>query len=76
MFFIRKHANADPLLDTEDMLIMGNRPDSKCVFTYCQSLYNKLRKFETPLGPLKPPEPVKEVPEDNAFTAVPESEDL
>ena len=49
---VRKMANADPLLDVEDMMIMGNRPDSKCVFTYVQSLYNKLRKFEKPLEPL------------------------
>lgn len=48
-FDLRKLANADPLLDVEDMMIMGNRPDSKCVFTYVQSLYNKLRRFEKPL---------------------------
>lgn len=32
-----------PLLDVEDMLLMGNKPDWKCVFTYVQSFY---RKFE------------------------------
>nr|CAB3266411.1 smoothelin [Phallusia mammillata] len=50
----QEYADADPLLDVEDMMIMGNRPDSKCVFTYVQSLYNKLRKFEKPLKPLSP----------------------
>lgn len=45
----REYADASPLLEVEDMLIMGNRPDSKCVFTYAQSLYNHLRKFEKPL---------------------------
>lgn len=32
-----------PLLEVEDMLLMGNKPDWKCVFTYVQSFY---RKFE------------------------------
>ncbi|CAF0704121.1 unnamed protein product [Brachionus calyciflorus] len=31
-----------PLLETEDMLMMGNKPDWKCVFTYVQSFYRKL----------------------------------
>ena len=42
----RKRANADQLIDVEDMMIMGNKPDSKCVFCYVQSLYNHLRRFE------------------------------
>ncbi|ODM96162.1 Smoothelin [Orchesella cincta] len=32
-----------PLLDTEDMVAMGTRPDWKCVFTYVQSMYHKLK---------------------------------
>ncbi|CAF1050460.1 unnamed protein product [Adineta steineri] len=28
-----------PLLDVNDMIEMGNKPDWKCVFTYIQSLY-------------------------------------
>lgn len=44
-----KMANADPLLDVDDMLIMGDRPDPKCIFTYLQSLYSKLPKFEKAL---------------------------
>lgn len=35
-----------PLLEVEDMMIMGKKPDSKCVFTYVQSLVNHLRKHE------------------------------
>ncbi|XP_060125525.1 smoothelin isoform X3 [Zootoca vivipara] len=35
-----------PLVDVEDMMIMGKRPDAKCVFTYVQSLYNHLRRHE------------------------------
>jgi len=36
-------ADISPLLEVEDMLMMGNKPDWKCVFTYVQSFY---RKFE------------------------------
>jgi hypothetical protein len=32
-----------PLLDVEDMIAMGRRPDWKCVFTYVQSMYQKLK---------------------------------
>ncbi|CAN0050564.1 unnamed protein product [Lampetra planeri] len=39
-------AHCDPLLDVDDMIMMGKKPDSKCVFTYVQSLYNKLRRLE------------------------------
>lgn len=28
-----------PLLDVNDMILMGDKPDWKCVFTYIQSLY-------------------------------------
>lgn len=38
-----------PLVDVEDMMIMGKRPDAKCVFTYVQSLYNHLRRHELQL---------------------------
>ncbi|XP_039628151.1 smoothelin isoform X1 [Polypterus senegalus] len=39
-------AHCDPLLEVEDMMIMGKRPDPKCVFTYVQSLVNHLRRYE------------------------------
>jgi len=32
-----------PLLETDDMLMMGNKPDYKCVFTYVQSIYKCFR---------------------------------
>nr|XP_033811897.1 smoothelin [Geotrypetes seraphini] len=38
-----------PLVEVEDMMIMGKKPDSKCVFTYVQSLYNHLRRYELSL---------------------------
>ncbi|CAL8342878.1 unnamed protein product [Lota lota] len=40
------YADCMPLLEVEDMMIMGNKPDSKCVFTYVQSLVNHLRRYE------------------------------
>ncbi|XP_007245998.3 smoothelin, like [Astyanax mexicanus] len=41
-----KHAGCDRLIEVEDMMVMGRKPDPMCVFTYVQSLYNHLRKFE------------------------------
>uniref|UniRef100_A0A8C0ZMK5 Calponin-homology (CH) domain-containing protein n=1 Tax=Castor canadensis TaxID=51338 RepID=A0A8C0ZMK5_CASCN len=35
-----------PLVEVEDMMVMGKKPDPKCVFTYVQSLYNHLRRHE------------------------------
>ncbi|XP_008567193.1 PREDICTED: smoothelin-like protein 2 [Galeopterus variegatus] len=39
-------ANCERLIEVEDMMVMGRRPDPMCVFTYVQSLYNHLRRFE------------------------------
>ncbi|XP_048838116.1 smoothelin-like protein 2 [Brienomyrus brachyistius] len=39
-------AGCDRLIEVEDMLVMGHKPDPMCIFTYVQSLYNHLRKFE------------------------------
>uniref|UniRef100_A0A3B3ZGL6 Calponin-homology (CH) domain-containing protein n=1 Tax=Periophthalmus magnuspinnatus TaxID=409849 RepID=A0A3B3ZGL6_9GOBI len=44
------YAKCMPLLEVEDMMIMGNKPDSKCVFTYVQSLVNHLRRVEMSRG--------------------------
>ncbi|XP_017550355.1 smoothelin, like isoform X2 [Pygocentrus nattereri] len=41
-----KMAGCDRLIEVEDMMVMGRKPDPMCVFTYVQSLYNHLRKFE------------------------------
>lgn len=46
----RSCVNCMPLLEVEDMMIMGNKPDSKCVFTYVQSLVNHLRRYEMSMG--------------------------
>ncbi|XP_051903238.1 smoothelin-like protein 2 isoform X2 [Hippocampus zosterae] len=34
------------LIEVDDMLEMGDKPDPMCVFTYVQSLYNHLKTFE------------------------------
>uniref|UniRef100_A0A8C5X146 Smoothelin like 2 n=1 Tax=Malurus cyaneus samueli TaxID=2593467 RepID=A0A8C5X146_9PASS len=41
-----KMAHCDRLIEVEDMLVMGHKPDPMCVFTYVQSLYSHLRHFE------------------------------
>lgn len=42
----RKMAHCDRLIEVDDMMVMGHKPDPMCVFTYVQSLYNHLRHFE------------------------------
>ncbi|KAJ8042711.1 Smoothelin [Holothuria leucospilota] len=39
-----KYADIYPLLETDDMIMMKNKPDWKCVFTYVQALYRGLHK--------------------------------
>ncbi|XP_033627802.1 microtubule-associated protein futsch-like [Asterias rubens] len=41
-----KYADIMPLLETDDMIMMKNKPDWKCVFTYVQSLYRHLSKIK------------------------------
>jgi hypothetical protein len=41
-----KHAGIMPLLEVEDMLLMGNKPDWKCVFTYVQTFYTRFRDVD------------------------------
>ncbi|XP_027607444.1 smoothelin-like protein 2 [Pipra filicauda] len=41
-----KMAHCDRLIEVDDMLMMGHKPDPMCVFTYVQSLYSHLRHFE------------------------------
>ncbi|NWJ02020.1 SMTL2 protein, partial [Crypturellus undulatus] len=41
-----KMAHCDRLIEVDDMMAMGHKPDPMCVFTYVQSLYNHLRRFE------------------------------
>ena len=42
--FDSEQAGIMPLLDTDDMIMMKNSPDWKCVFCYVQSLYRHLNK--------------------------------
>ncbi|KAI4818936.1 hypothetical protein KUCAC02_004223 [Chaenocephalus aceratus] len=39
-------ADCCPLLEVEDMMLMGKHPDPMCVFTYVQSLCHNLSKIE------------------------------
>ena len=41
-------AGIEPLIDTDDMIFMGSRPDAKVVFTYVQSLYRHLSRRQLP----------------------------
>ncbi|NWZ40293.1 SMTL2 protein, partial [Brachypodius atriceps] len=41
-----KMAHCDRLIEVEDMIAMGHKPDPMCVFTYVQALYSHLRCFE------------------------------
>ncbi|XP_061416975.1 uncharacterized protein LOC133348269 [Lethenteron reissneri] len=45
-----KLAACDPLLEVDDMLRMGPRPDPKCVFTYVQWLCQHLKKVQAARG--------------------------
>ena len=51
-FFSRKYADICPLLDVEDM-VMFEKPDWKCVFTYVQSFYRRFRNGRDPPVPTK-----------------------
>ncbi|XP_074153716.1 smoothelin-like protein 2 [Sminthopsis crassicaudata] len=42
----RNLAQCERLIEVDDMMVMGRKPDPMCVFTYVQSLYNHLRRFE------------------------------
>ncbi|XP_009073609.1 PREDICTED: smoothelin-like protein 2, partial [Acanthisitta chloris] len=41
-----KMAHCERLIEVDDMMVMGHKPDPMCVFTYVQSLYSHLRRFE------------------------------
>ncbi len=41
--FLCRDQDVAPLLEVEDMLLMGDKPDWKCVFTYVQTIYKRFR---------------------------------
>ncbi|GMS87204.1 hypothetical protein PENTCL1PPCAC_9379, partial [Pristionchus entomophagus] len=43
-FRVAEEYGIPALLETEDMIMMGDRPDWKCVFTYVQQFYKKFRE--------------------------------
>jgi hypothetical protein len=47
-FLIRERAGIEPLIETDDMISMGVKPDWKVVFTYVQSLYRHLSRRQPP----------------------------
>lgn len=52
MVSFRKYADICPLLDVEDM-VMFEKPDWKCVFTYVQTFYRRFRNGRDPPAPTK-----------------------
>jgi len=42
-FRVAEDLDVAPLLEVEDMLLMGDKPDWKCVFTYVQTIYKRFR---------------------------------
>lgn len=42
-FRVAEENGITPLLEVGDMLMMGDRPDWKCIFTYVQSFYNAFK---------------------------------
>ena len=42
----REKAKVYPLLEVDDMIKMGDKPDWKCVYTYAQALYRGLKPFD------------------------------
>jgi hypothetical protein len=42
----RKQANISPLLEVDDMIRMGNRPDDRCVYTYVSTIYSRFKSFK------------------------------
>lgn len=38
-----KEANITPLLEVNDMLLMGNRPDDRCIYTYVATIYSRFQ---------------------------------
>jgi hypothetical protein len=42
----REKADIYPLIEVEDMILMKNKPDWKCIFTYLQAIYRKLHDLD------------------------------
>ncbi|XP_030638069.1 smoothelin-like 1 [Chanos chanos] len=57
-------ADCYPLLEVPDMLMMGDRPDPLCVFTYVQSLCQHLSKIERERKEKEKKEEIKNQEED------------
>lgn len=40
-------ANIIPLLEVNDMILMGNRPDDRCIFTYVSTIYTRFKELNS-----------------------------
>jgi hypothetical protein len=47
-YFSSERAGIEPLIETDDMIYMGEKPDWKVIFTYVQSLYRHLSRIQPP----------------------------
>ncbi|CAJ0943154.1 unnamed protein product, partial [Mesorhabditis belari] len=42
-FRVAEENGVCPLLEVDDMIMMGDKPDYKCIFTFCSSFYQEFR---------------------------------
>ncbi|RXN20354.1 smoothelin 1 [Labeo rohita] len=68
-------ADCCPLLEVSDMLLMGNNPDPRCVFTYVQALCHHLSKIEKERREKESMEKDKNKEEDQVFSEDNENRD-
>ena len=40
---IRHKANITPLLEVDDMIRMGDKPDDRCIYTYISTIYSRFK---------------------------------
>ncbi len=40
-------ANIIPLLEVNDMIFMGDRPDNRCIFTYVSTIYTRFKELNS-----------------------------
>ena len=36
-----------PLLEVNDMILMGDRPDNRCIFTYVSTIYTRFKELSS-----------------------------
>jgi hypothetical protein len=43
VIIIRQKANITPLLEVDDMIRMGDKPDDRCIYTYISTIYSRFK---------------------------------